>query len=1732
MKYKLLSSLCLISTFCSAQQFTNIATAIPAATYSHYSVADYDSDGDMDVFVTGTISGNRVARIYQNNAGAFLLNTSSLSGVEYASGAWGDYDNDGDLDLFYCGTNSSYNPISKLYKNTNGLFAAQTTTISNYTNATCNWVDYDYDGDIDLFVSGSTSNSGTSGNETVIYQNNLGTFTKLTQSLPTNFSSISFADIDKDGDPDMAALNSSNSLKLFKNIGGVFIATSDSFASAAGGNIVLADADGNGYLDLFFSGTNNIKYYKNINGNSFVDANINMASGGGSTLYLADFDDDGDVDLLRHSGSSNLTIFGNVVGSFSNSTILKTFTGTNGNSLGANIIDVNGDSKIDVQIIYGGSNNVIFRNDNLIINTEPIVVSGSTAIINSNKAIIKWNKTTDNNTNANSLSYNVRLGTVPYSDNIISDNANSANGKRELLQIGNASLDTFKIINNLPQGRYYYQIQAIDESFKASAFSTIDSFEVQVANLPTQVYPAFNQDEIPSQFFFTWLRDTTVTSYFIDVASDTLFTNLIVNNVQTPDTFFAISGLSLNTKYFWRIRANNSFGTSSNSQTWRFRTLFPFYESLVGIQGVYNGSAEFADYDNDGDIDYLIAGRIGNTNATTALKRKFGNTFTNTTISFIQGCIGTTTKFFDYDNDNDLDAFVMGREITNSNNNYSRTIVNNTTQIGSTSLTLNNYGLMDGSIDFADYDNDGDLDAALFGKDAPYNYPRGYYFTNTGKGSFLLKDSLVGLRYSSCAWGDYDNDGDADLITAGQSFNDSAQTILYKNDNGNLVRQYNQPFVSVSYADVNWGDFDNDGDLDLLIGGYAQNAANSNTRVYQNTNGIFSLYTDSIPTVYEGATDWVDYDSDGDLDIFLMSSSLYNSFAGSGTYIAKNTNGNFTIQETGIPAIAASRTSWADYDDDGDLDLLLVSAAPLSGSTPYGKLFVNRAVTDTNYINTTPQPPTQLSATTSATSITMSWNNGSDNETPSNALSYNVMVGNNPYFDNISSSNANKTSGFNRLAEMGNAQLSHTKTINNLPYGNYFYCVSSVDQQYKASTWKLDSVYIINPTAPTLSYPYNTQQSLRITNQMRWKPFANAISYNLEIAFDSLFTNLFATHYNVVDTFYTQTNFINYNKFYWRVSANMSMNVTTPYSLVWSFFVDVKPILSSINLPSSSASDFDFGDIDNDGDMDYLFGDGLNPSGGHAYVLRNNQTYFDTLFIATYNGYAPYGVRLKFADINNDNKLDFIASGDATVITRIYYNTGTTFVQDSSTVIQLPINGFIGGNFDFGDYDNDGDLDLLCSGVPGTSPNYVHGYPKVWRNNIGSFTGMDYNIHSMQEGDCKWVDIDNDGDLDMSMHGTSFSNNNSIISRIYRNDVDSFRAVQTIIPNAYLARGSMSWADYDLDGDADMLMVAQNNGSTWPLMLYKNNGNFNFSIDTTVSPPVNAYNYGEATWGDYDNDGDPDILLTVTSSLFNDTAIADVLKNNQGRFERIYSGMKKVKYAKCMMVDVDNDHDLDLFYTGMPVTNNQTSKAFLYINQSRANTQPGIPQGLTSSLDSANNVVLSWNRATDNETPSVGLTYNVSLTSLGNAPYNITPMSDSATNNLHLSWQGNAGLDTFYVIKNLPNANYQLRVQAVDNTFEVSAWSAIYAFSNTTVSLAKPIIEGEFFTVYPNPASINLNIDNGNLKIGTITIQNTLGEIVYIKANCDALETIDVSSFSEGIYFVRLGNEVQKFVKE
>jgi hypothetical protein len=93
---------------------------------------------------------------------------------------------------------------------------------------------------------------------------------------------------------------------------------------------------------------------------------------------------------------------------------------------------------------------------------------------------------------------------------------------------------------------------------------------------------------------------------------------------------------------------------------------------------------------------------------------------------------------------------------------------------------------------------------------------------------------------------------------------------------------------------------------------------------------------------------------------------------------------------------------------------------------------------------------------------------------------------------------------------------------------------------------------------------------------------------------------------------------------------------------------------------------------------------------------------------------------------------------------------------------------------------------------------------------------------------------------------------------------------------------------------------------------------------------------------------------------------------------------------------------------------------------------------------------------------------------------------------------------------------------------------------NTDIFLAKYGIEiitqleeqlkQQKLTIYPNPANSIINIGGANTQ--NLEIQNTLGEIVFYKQNCNTLETIDVSGFASGVYFVRINEHTLKMVKE
>jgi FG-GAP-like repeat/ASPIC and UnbV len=177
----------------------------------------------------------------------------------------------------------------------------------------------------------------------------------------------------------------------------------------------------------------------------------------------------------------------------------------------------------------------------------------------------------------------------------------------------------------------------------------------------------------------------------------------------------------------------------------------------------------------------------------------------------------------------------------------------------------------------------------------------------------------------SNAWGDYDNDGDLDLaVSLG-----TGEVRLYRNDAGVLVSvgaQVGMPQAgSHELRGLSWGDFDQDGDIDLLGG---STPTDKLTKVLRNDGG--TRFVDvaaeiglTIPGRSARQTNWVDYDNDGDLDV-------YSSDRAGDNKLFQNTGGKFSQVFAGAgptdprPTVGAC---WLDMDDDGDLDLFLANQA-------------------------------------------------------------------------------------------------------------------------------------------------------------------------------------------------------------------------------------------------------------------------------------------------------------------------------------------------------------------------------------------------------------------------------------------------------------------------------------------------------------------------------------------------------------------------------------------------------------------------------------------------------------------------------------------------------------------------------------------------------------------------------------------------------------------------------------
>ena len=384
----------------------------------------------------------------------------------------------------------------------------------------------------------------------------------------------------------------------------------------------------------------------------------------------------------------------------------------------------------------------------------------------------------------------------------------------------------------------------------------------------------------------------------------------------------------------------------------------------------------FFDYDGDGDIDiYLVNGAVqtGNGQDQTShnvLYRNNGdNTFTDVTDKAGVGssAYGTGAAVGDYDNDGDIDLYVTnfgGDQLYRNNGDGTFTDVTTHAQVNNP-----NWGT---SCAFADVDNDGHLDlyvanyAAYVPKDdirceergvhvycGPHAYPAVHdtFYKNNGDGTFtdmsaLFRPSdLIPQHGLGVTFGDYDADGDTDLYVA----NDQDPNFLFQNSGiSNFLEValisgvcYNDMGKEEAGMGTDFGDYDNDGWLDLTVSNYQ---TETNT-VYHNHDGTFFIdntITSGIAEVTHGYLGWgikfFDYDNDGYQDIFVANGHLMDNITvleKHVTYPQRNLlfrnlgDGRFTnvISETdGLAQEKVSRgAAIGDYDNDGDLDILVTN---------------------------------------------------------------------------------------------------------------------------------------------------------------------------------------------------------------------------------------------------------------------------------------------------------------------------------------------------------------------------------------------------------------------------------------------------------------------------------------------------------------------------------------------------------------------------------------------------------------------------------------------------------------------------------------------------------------------------------------------------------------------------------------------------------------------------------------
>jgi hypothetical protein len=528
-------------------------------------------------------------------------------------------------------------------------------------------------------------------------------------------------------------------------------------------------------------------------------------------------------------------------------------------------------------------------------------------------------------------------------------------------------------------------------------------------------------------------------------------------------------------------------------------------------------------------------------------------------------------------------------------------------------------------------------------------------------------------------------------------------------------------------------------------------------------------------------------------------------------------------------------------------------------------------------------------------------------------------------------------------------------------------------------------------------------------------------------------------------------------------------------------FIPKDPLVSvDHNIPGLYGARFQWGDFNNDGLLD-LAVMGQRDNGNITAVYQNIAGTFQDLNLT--NKAYRYG-DIKWVDLNNDGWLDVAMIGQpggAGVGFQTLINNHGVFEVKTPT----GVDGLKYSNLAFGDYDNNGTIDMFTSGQDAQGIAHSYLYSNDGKGNFTKVNDFNGAIPDMYNADARFVDYDLDGDLDLVYAGTGMNggkvapiggvrvntlldpkmSTNNYGGGSYNNGYNYSLAYYyydqacncTLNSGISMKNARFDIGDIDGDGDLDIVeigtavkTVGTANTDVPTLLIIRNQTNetknakfgnyFSYGSIYNISTVIlDNISDGDVKLVDINNDGLLDITVAGLDSLANPVTKFYLNQGGFGNFTlSTNKNIPQYSSAAISWGDANGDGSMDLVISGLKTLSTSTS-IFLNNQGDNANKAPSTPQNLTFIDQGQGRVLLQWDASADDHTRPDNMYYNLKLgTKPGLSDLRVIQVNPK-TDKLQTPNTSLIGSNKYYI--ELPPGVYYWSVQAVDGNFLSSTFA-------------------------------------------------------------------------------------------